>query len=195
MKDKNEHLPWNTPTPADERTMPPEIVFEAGLRHHHVANTAYPIHHQTTMRAYRVPRNEVEPTGGSMVEAAWRDINRLGLYVHVPFCQTRCKYCEYTVVDRSENEAQEVYFDALLREFDLYRRLLDTSRKTLIGFDIGGGTPAFVKPAHIRRVVEAARATFRCKARLAISIETTPVIAGREPEKIRAFKEMGIEQC
>ena len=103
-------MQWNTPSPADQLTFPPDMVFEAGLRHHHIANTAYPIHHQTTMRAYRVPRHQVEPT----VTAAWRDIDTLGLYVHVPFCRTRCKYCEYTVVEanrngRGENEAEDIY--------------------------------------------------------------------------------------
>jgi oxygen-independent coproporphyrinogen-3 oxidase len=188
--EKAKALQWHTLAPADERTSPPELVFEAGLRHHHIANTAYPIHHQTTMRAYRVPRHQVEPT----VMAAWRDIDTLGLYVHVPFCQSRCRYCEYTVVDRAENDTEDAYFDALLREFDLYRAQLDTRRKTLIGFDVGGGTPSFVKPANIRRVVDAARASFQFRPGMAISIETTPIIAAREPEKIHAFREMGIER-
>ncbi len=188
MQTKN--LTWNDPTPADQRTFPPETVFEAGLRQHHIANTAYPIHHQTTMRAYRVPRDGVEST----TAAAWRDADTLGLYVHVPFCKARCKYCEYTVVGRDENEAEDVYFDALLREFDLYRQRLDTPRKALIGFDIGGGTPAFVEPDNIRRVVEAARASFDFRPGMTISIETTPIIAEREPEKLYAFREMGIER-
>ncbi len=188
--ESTKELRWNTPTRADRQSFPPELVFAAGLRHHHIANTAYPIHHRTTVSAYRVPRGEVTST----VRAAWRGIDTLGLYVHVPFCKARCRYCEYTVVDRAENDAEDAYFDALLREFDLYRRHLDTPRKTLIGFDIGGGTPAFVKPGNIRRVVEAARASFRVKPGLAISIETTPIIADREPDKIRAYRDMGIER-
>lgn len=184
-------LQWNAPTPADAlRTFLPEQVFQAGLRNHHIANTAYPIHHTTTMRAYRVPKSEVE----SLTEAAWRDVDRLGLYIHVPFCKVRCRYCEYCVVDPSEHDAEDVYFDALLRELKLYRERLDTTRKTLIGFDIGGGTPAFVKPEHIRRVVEAARESLRFKLGLVISIETTPIIAHREPEKMRAYKAMGIDR-
>ena len=190
MRRDDKSLQWHTPTPADRRVFPPKAVFEAGLRHHHIANTAYPIHHKTTMRAYRLSRSEVEPTTMS----AWQTIDTLGLYVHVPFCQTRCRYCEYTVVDREENGAEDAYFDALMREFDLYRQRLDTPRKTLIGFDIGGGTPAFVKPANIRRVIEAARKAFRFQPGLAISIETTPIIADREPAKIQAFREMGIER-
>ncbi|MCP4536284.1 MAG: radical SAM protein [Chloroflexi bacterium] len=188
MQTKN--LTWNNPTAADQRTFSPQSVFEAGLRHHHIANTAYPINHQTTMRAYRVPKGAVEPTA----VAAWQGTDTLGLYVHIPFCKARCKYCEYTVVGRDENEDENVYFDALLREFDLYRQQLDTSRKTLIGFDIGGGTPSFVKSDNIRRVVEAARASFDFEPGMAISIETTPIIAEREPEKLHAFREMDIER-
>jgi len=190
MKTQTERLQWNTSTVADQHTFPPELVFEAGLRHHHIANTAYPIHHQTTMRACRVPRDKIEPT----TVTAWRDIDTLGLYVHVPFCQARCRYCEYTVVDCAENKAEDIYFDALLCEFERYRHRLDTPNKTLIGFDIGGGTPAFVKPANVRRVVDAARSSFRFQPGMAISIETTPIIADREPDKIHAFKEMGIDR-
>jgi oxygen-independent coproporphyrinogen-3 oxidase len=181
---------WNVLSAADRRTFPPELVFEAGLRHYHIANTAYPIHHQTTMRPYRVPRKEVE----SMAILDWQACDTLGLYVHIPFCAARCKYCEYTVVGRDENEDEDAYLDALVQEFSLYRQRTNTSHKTLIGFDIGGGTPAFVKPTNIRRVIKAARMTFRFRPDMAISIETTPIIADQEPEKIYAFKEMGIDR-
>ena len=183
-------MTWNNPSPADQCSFPPELVFEAGLRHHHIANTAYPIHHQTTMRPYRVARQAVE----AAALAAWQEIDTLGLYVHVPFCAARCKYCEYTVVERNENDAEDAYFDALLGEFELERERMNTTDKTLIGFDIGGGTPAFAQAANIQRVIDAARASFRFKAGMVISIETTPIIADRQPEKIRAFKEMGIDR-
>jgi oxygen-independent coproporphyrinogen-3 oxidase len=179
---------WNTATPADQRRWPPEAVFAAGLRHHHIANTAYPIHHTTTMRPYRVPRDQAE----QVALAAWDAADTLGLYVHVPFCQVRCKYCEYAVVDRNEQPLEEAYFSALEREFALYRELLGTRRKKVIGFDIGGGTPAWAQTKHIRQVVETARESFSFQPGMVISIETTPVIADREPEKIAAFQQMGI---
>ena len=184
------HFTWNKPSAADRQPFSPQAVFEAGLRHHHIANTAYPIHHRTTMRPYRVPRDRIQETA----VAAWQDVDRLGLYVHIPFCAARCRYCEYTVVSREENVQEDAYFDRLLREIELYRQKLGTERKTLIGFDIGGGTPAFVKTDNIRRVVEAARAAFAWQPGLCISIETTPIIADREPHKIAALKSIGIDR-
>ncbi|MBN1484746.1 MAG: radical SAM protein [Chloroflexia bacterium] len=185
-----ESLGWNQPAPADRRRFPPEQVFAAGLRHHHIANTAYPIRHQVTMRAYRLPREEHE----AAVAAAWRDTRHLSLYVHVPFCQVRCRYCEYAVVEQEENVLEAAYFEALLREFEFYRQRLQTDSKTLVGFDIGGGTPTFASAEHIRRVVEAARSSFQFEPGAAISIETTPIIAVRQPDKIAALYDMGVRR-
>ena len=189
----SEGISFRVPSASDQRRYPPEWVFEAGLRHHHLANTAYPIRHQTTMHAYRVPQNEME----RMATAAWRETATLGLYVHVPFCAARCRYCEYTVVDRSEHEAEDRYFDALLQELRLWQEGLSTkggTERMLIGFDIGGGTPTFARADNIRRVVEAARSAFRFRPGMAISIETTPLIADREPDKICALRAAGAER-
>ena len=183
-------MTWNQLAAADRRAFDPQIVFDAGLRHHHIANTAYPIHHRTTMRPYRASREQAQ----SLAVAAWQQVDRLGLYVHVPFCAARCKYCEYTVVERHEQSAEDRYFDALLYEIEMYRKRANTGEKTLIGFDIGGGTPSFARTENIRRVVDAARAAFRWQDGIRISIETTPIIADREPAKIQAFKEMGIDR-
>ena len=81
---------WTAPAPADEATYAPEEVFEAGLRNHHIANTAYPIAHQRTFKPYRVARS-------AQREVALRGLSGfedMCLYVHVPFCETRCSFCE-----------------------------------------------------------------------------------------------------
>jgi oxygen-independent coproporphyrinogen III oxidase len=182
---------FNTPAPLDQTSFDPIKVFNAGLRNHHLANTAYPIGHLTTMRPYRLPRSQVQ----SFAPLAWQSIQRLGLYVHIPFCEKRCGFCEYTVLDPAHNsENEDRYFVLLLREFDLYRQALGSHSKTLIGFDIGGGTPSAAQTKHIARVVEAARQTFNLPETVSISIETTPKIAAMQPEKIGAYFELGIRR-
>ena len=182
---------WRRPTIADQQYFNPHQIFAAGLRHHHIANTAYPINHNWTMKDYRVPRAEQAGT----TALAWQDIDEMCLYVHIPFCQARCNFCEYTVINPADNEkSEELYFDLLLEEFRQYSKLLTTRRKTLVGFDIGGGTPAFAKTQNIARVVKAARSYFQWQPGMEISIETTPLIAAQQPGKMAAFKQMGIDR-
>jgi oxygen-independent coproporphyrinogen-3 oxidase len=114
------HFTWNTPTPEDLQVHDPAAVFAAGMRHHHIANTAYPISHKSTIKPYRVPRLVEQKEMRHVLAGAYGDLQEMMLYVHVPFCQTRCQFCEYTVVDPAvgkRDDAQTAYFDALEKEF------------------------------------------------------------------------------
>lgn len=184
-------MDWNSPSLDDLAQYDPAEVFAAGLRLHNLANTAYPIGHLTTMRPYKIPRSAVQ----SFTPRPWQEIERMALYVHIPFCEKRCGYCEYTVMDPQTNRENEApYFDLLLKEFELYRQAIDSTGKTLIGFDIGGGTPSAVQPKYIEAVVKAAYQNFRLPQAVDISIETTPRIAALQAEKITAYRQMGIRR-
>jgi oxygen-independent coproporphyrinogen-3 oxidase len=89
---------------------------------------------------------------------------------------------------------EDLYFDLLLQEFENYAQKLDTPTKELIGFDIGGGTPSVAKVENIARIIAVAQKYFQLPREVTISIETTPKIAAWKPEKIRTYKEMGIER-
>ncbi len=181
---------WREPDPIDRGSFEPEAVFEAGLINHHVSSTAYPIAHDSTWRPYRVGRTEMAAT----TAAAFRDIGELGLYAHIPFCETRCSFCEYTVTRRSEHSGVAAYMDALLGELELYEETIDLAAKTLAGFDVGGGTPSFVPADEIGRLVAAVRERLTFREDADISIETTPKIAAAEPAKLRAYRASGIDR-
>ncbi len=182
---------WNLTAPVDRQKFDPAEVFAAGLDQHHIANTAYPIAHLTTMRPYRVPRALVQQTAPQ----DWEQIDRLGLYVHIPFCEARCGFCEYTVVDPALiHSSENLYFDLLLKEIAAYRQALGTTHKRLVGFDIGGGTPSVASLQNIERLLEAVRDSFQLPQGVAISIETTPKIAAQQPEKMRGYYDLGIRR-
>src|SRR5262245_18284691 len=164
---------WVEPTAPDTVEQPPETVFEAGERNHHISNTSYPISHETTWHSYRVPREK----HADVVRRAFYGIDDLCLYAHIPFCEVRCSYCEYTVVGKNELSQTTEYMSLLSSELEFYRELLNTKERTLHGFDIGGGTPSFVEPELIAELVERVRANFRFAPGAGISIETTPKIA------------------
>ena len=73
------------------------------------------------------------------------------LYVHLPFCAHRCGYCDFvTVVGRAGTHGE--YVDALLRELELERPLLDARVETVF---LGGGTPTFTDGVALERLLEA----------------------------------------
>jgi oxygen-independent coproporphyrinogen III oxidase len=73
------------------------------------------------------------------------------LYLHLPFCSSRCGYCDFvTVVGRGDQH--DAYVDALLRELELERELLAPELDTIY---LGGGTPTFTEPAALERLLAA----------------------------------------
>jgi len=189
---------WAEPTAEDRVSHDPAAVFEAGLRHHHTANTAYPIAHSKTLSPYRMKRTPDQRFVRETLLNAYGDLDEMMLYVHIPFCAQRCQFCEYTVVDPAlgkRDQVQDSYFDALMQEFDLYKSLLGTDKKRLVGFDIGGGTPSMASSDNIARVMEKANECFDMDLdRMNISIETTPKIAASDPDKIKHYYDMGIRR-
>jgi oxygen-independent coproporphyrinogen-3 oxidase len=182
---------WAPPSSADAVEHDPAAVFAAGVRNHHISNTAYPIAHEQTWSPYRVPRADHE----AVVARAFADVDDLCLYVHIPFCERRCAFCEYTVVHGRDLANTAGYREALLGEIRRYAAMLTTRPHRVRGIDIGGGTPAFV-PAHdIACILDELRAHFDCAdAGIEISIETTPKIAAAEPAKAKEWFQAGIRR-
>ena len=74
----------------------------------------------------------------NLVGENFRDIDELGLYLHIPFCNQICPYCPYNKEIYSQ-EASHNYVKAVIKEIDLYAPLLNN--KPFTSFYIGGGTP------------------------------------------------------
>ena len=173
---------------ADEMAFAPAEIFAAGELNHHISNTAYPIAHRETFWPYRVARE----LHAEKVTEAFTGLDEICLYSHIPFCETRCYFCEYTVVGKKELDATEEYMAALNREVAMYADLL--GERTLAGFDVGGGTPSFPAADLIAKHIDTVRRHFVVTNDFEISIETTPKIASLEGDKIHAYKQMGINR-
>ena len=73
------------------------------------------------------------------------------LYVHLPFCASRCGYCDFvTVVGR--NGQHRAYVDALLAELSLERDVLAPQLESVF---LGGGTPTLTEPRELERLLHA----------------------------------------
>lgn len=160
-------------------------VYENGLLYHHYANTAYPLTPHSFLQYKLKDEREIR----SFVESQWKSASELSLYIHIPFCQSRCKFCEYVVLEHTDESLEDEYVELLLTEMKMYADILGD--KPIVGYDLGGGTPTKLSVKNLRRITDAVNQLFNIQSGVVFSIETTPVIAANEPEKIKAVYDMG----
>ncbi len=167
------------------KTINLEELYQKGIKMHHITNTAYPLTPTSLMRYKIKDKEEIKQLLKSDIEK----LDSLALYVHVPFCQSRCRFCEYAVVSGDDYEKKEEYVTALLKEIDMYKEIIKD--KKILGFDLGGGTPTQLETEQIKRITERLHKNFNFDKKTEMSIETTPVIAAKNYEKIKALYDMG----
>lgn len=109
----------------------------------------------------------------------------LGLYLHIPFCQAICSYCNFNR-GLFDDALKRRYVDALEQEI---RRAPGGAADTIF---FGGGTPSLLDPGEVRRLIQACRSTFDVSANPEITLETNPETA--TPERLAAFREAGINR-
>ncbi|MCK9161944.1 MAG: oxygen-independent coproporphyrinogen III oxidase [Arcobacteraceae bacterium] len=83
----------------------------------------------------------------------------LSLYIHIPFCRSACYFCGCNVVFTSKEDKKTRYIDYLEQELKLISKYLDTSRK-VTQMHFGGGTPTFLSPQDLKRVIDLVKSTF-----------------------------------
>ena len=160
-------------------------VYETGLLYHHYANTAYPLTPHSFMQYRLNDPDEIR----DFVTEEWKKADALSLYIHIPFCKQRCKFCEYVVLEHTDESCEDAYVDLLLKEMQMYAEILKGKR--IVGYDLGGGTPAKLSVRNLTRITNALRELFQIEDGVVFSVETTPVIAAQEPEKIQALYDLG----
>jgi oxygen-independent coproporphyrinogen-3 oxidase len=99
------------------------------------------------------------------------EAQRLGVYVHYPYCLKRCPYCDFTVTVRKPDDTR--YRDAVLAELATRARDFE-GRPPATSVYFGGGTPGLWSPACIGAVVEGVSATLGLEAGAEITVECNP---------------------
>ncbi|AEY66509.1 radical SAM family heme chaperone HemW [Clostridium sp. BNL1100] len=112
-----------------------------------------------------------------------------GLYIHVPFCSSKCNYCDFNSYAGKINLAEN-YFKSMKKEIELYKEnMKDYLIHTIF---IGGGTPSAVNDRYISEILEKCRTEFNISANCEISIESNP--GTLSIEKLKAYKNAGINR-
>ncbi|MBA4390080.1 MAG: coproporphyrinogen III oxidase [Syntrophus sp. (in: bacteria)] len=109
-----------------------------------------------------------------------------GLYVHIPFCKTKCPYCDFYSI--TDSTGANTFLDAVITEAGLYRDIYQE-------FDslyFGGGTPSFVDDKEFARLVSGLQSLFVFSPHTEITVEMNPDDVTRE--KLSLYKSLGINR-
>lgn len=137
--------------------------------------------------------------------------DKTGIYVHIPFCVQKCRYCDFLSFP-SEREGVSRYVDSLLREIRSFRQpevmaqdirsfylpeesagCMDGSHKVEVdSVFIGGGTPSILPVEHLERIFGALSERFRLSEDAEITVECNPGTAGKEA--FQAYRSIGINR-
>jgi oxygen-independent coproporphyrinogen-3 oxidase len=109
-----------------------------------------------------------------------------GLYIHIPFCLSKCPYCDF--YSSTSLSAVPHFLDALFKEMEMYSKRFNP-------FDtvyIGGGTPSLLSPQQLTNILIKARENFNLLSKTEIAIETNPADLNRS--FLESMRQSGINR-
>lgn len=116
-------------------------------------------------------------------------MNKTGLYIHVPFCGSKCNYCDFNSYVGKLDLAEQ-YFNCMKKEIDLYREEMALNKVGTIF--IGGGTPSCVEHRFIGEILSTCRERYNVSEPCEITIESNPGTITHE--KLKAYRKYGINR-
>ena len=115
----------------------------------------------------------------------------LGIYIHLPYCLTKCPYCDFNSYGVGEDFPEDEYTISILGEIELYSTYLSGCEVDTVFF--GGGTPSLFKPKNIKRILDRIADITDLKKGAEISLEINPRTADRY--KLAEFQMSGVNRA
>lgn len=115
-------------------------------------------------------------------------MEKVGVYIHVPFCKKKCHYCDFCAFPNLEKWI-DGYFNNLKKEIELYAEKMCVEIDSIY---IGGGTPTYVKPKYIEEIVTLINKSFKLEKNIEFTIEANPNSINKE--KLQVYKDLGINR-
>jgi putative oxygen-independent coproporphyrinogen III oxidase len=126
-----------------------------------------------------LPPGEPVPSDGRLPAGATASLGRkpFGCYVHVPFCQTRCGYCDfntYTAAELGNGVRRDSYAGLVVAEIGFARRVLGAAQTPVSSVFFGGGTPTLLPPADLGAMLRAIDGEFGLAPGAEVTVEANP---------------------
>ena len=115
-----------------------------------------------------------------------------GVYLHIPFCLSRCSYCDFAVSIYQSNLAEK-YVEAICREIRNPKSEIRNPKSEIDTIYFGGGTPSLLSPQQTEKILKTVFDKFRVQPDAEITMEMNP--GTLTPEKARDFRSLGINRA
>lgn len=114
----------------------------------------------------------------------------MGLYIHIPFCRKRCKFCYFRVYEKQNAKTIERYVQALQKEFEMLSQVEAIKGRTLDFTYFGGGTPSYLSSKQLLSVRDRLSSLLSWETAKEVTFECEPGTLNEE--KVKTLKEIGI---
>ncbi|MEP7212618.1 MAG: radical SAM family heme chaperone HemW [Acidobacteriota bacterium] len=122
-----------------------------------------------------------------------------GVYLHIPFCKSRCSYCDFATDVYRSSDAVERYVAALCKEIETFpEQVITTCDSGWVNVNIdtiyfGGGTPSLLDAAQVEAILKTVRNTFAVDASSEITMEMNPATV--TPETLEKYRKLGVNRA
>ncbi len=114
----------------------------------------------------------------------------LGLYLHIPFCRKRCKFCYFRVYTDKNASDVSTYINAITKEVELLARTACVGGRKLDYVYFGGGTPSYLSATQLRGLMEKLQAILPWDGAREVAFECEP--GTLQQHKLQTLKELGV---
>jgi oxygen-independent coproporphyrinogen-3 oxidase len=139
----------------------------------------------------QLPDGDDVPESGELPDHALANVGEqgFGVYVHVPFCASRCGYCDFNTYAPGEGASRDGYVDAVIAEIAFASRVLANPPKRVDTVFVGGGTPTLLPPDDLARILDAIDGTWGLAPDAEVTTEANPESVN--PSSLRRLRSAG----
>jgi len=120
-----------------------------------------------------------------------KELQPLSAYLHIPFCEKKCVYCDFYSIENLTHRAE--FVDLLIKEIDLklavYPELKGRPLETIF---FGGGTPSLLEPAELAKIINALRNHFPIAGNCEFTLECNPGTV--DLNKLKGYRALGVNR-
>src|SRR5882757_7764046 len=98
-------------------------------------------------------------------------MNHAGVYIHIPFCRSRCSYCDFAT-GMYQTALAERFVDAVVKELAAWQEVEERAYVDTIYF--GGGTPSLLSPKQVDSLLQTVRQCFEVLSNAEVTLEINP---------------------